>query len=152
MCGIVGIKYNNITHNGLEIYEALLSIQHRGQDGAGISYMDNNKLEMIKGKGLIYNLFSYDDLKKMNGSVFLGHTRYKTNNVINSFQPFYLKNEKLEISFCHNGNIINVDKIEIELNNKYKIKNNRKESDSFILFQLIFLHLYLGSLKSAFLI
>jgi amidophosphoribosyltransferase len=103
--------------------------------------MDNNKLEMIKGKGLIYNLFSYDDLKKMNGGVFLGHTRYKTNNVINSFQPFYLKNEKLEISFCHNGNIINVDKIEIELNDKYKIKNNRKESDSFILFQLIFYYL-----------
>ena len=63
MCGITAILYNN-KNNGLEIYESLLSIQHRGQDGAGISAINNNDVDMIKNKGLISNLCSYEELKK----------------------------------------------------------------------------------------
>ena len=41
MCGITGLFYNN-SNNALEIYESLLSIQHRGQDGAGICCINND--------------------------------------------------------------------------------------------------------------
>ena len=94
MCGITGLFYNN-NGNALEIYESLLSIQHRGQDGAGICNIDNEEDKIIKGKGLICNLFNYDILQNMKGRMFIGHTRYKTNNVKDSFQPFILKNDKI---------------------------------------------------------
>ena len=138
MCGITGLLYN-INNNGLEIYESLLSIQHRGQDGAGICCINENTDDkIIKGKGLIYNLFSYNELKEMSGKMFIGHTRYKTNDILDSFQPFILKNEKLKMYFCHNGNIINTHEIESILNKDYKIYNTREVSDSYLLFQLIF--------------
>ena len=137
MCGITGLFYNNIG-NALEIYESLLSIQHRGQDGAGICSIDNEKDEIIKGKGLICNLFNYNILQNMKGRMFIGHTRYKTNNVKNSFQPFILKNDRFQMSFCHNGNIINVDEIEDLLKSEYNVINLDFVSDSYLLFQLIF--------------
>lgn len=137
MCGITAILYNN-KNNGLEIYESLLSIQHRGQDGAGISTINNNDVDMIKNKGLISNLCSYEELKKMNSNIYLAHTRYKTNSVFNSFQPFHLKNDKFNMIFCHNGNIINTAQILQLLNENFNIQFKETPSDSFILFQLIF--------------
>ena len=130
----------NIKNNGLEIYESLLSIQHRGQDGAGICCVDNNRInnKIIKGKGLICNIFLYEELKSMEGTFFLGHTRYKTNNIKDSFQPFILNNNTLKIYFSHNGNIINVNLIEELLLNSFNIENKEFFSDSYLLFQLIF--------------
>ena len=137
MCGITGLFYNNIS-NGLEIFESLLSIQHRGQDGAGICYIDGYEDKIIKGKGLICNLFSYEELCNMSSKIFIGHTRYKTNEIKDSFQPIILKSKNLKICFSHNGNIINVKDIESILENIYNIKNSKIVSDSFLLFQLIF--------------
>ncbi len=80
MCGLTAlISCSN--KNGLEIYESLLSIQHRGQDGGGICCINEKKTNIVTGKGLLFNIFSYDELNKMEGNVFLGHTRYKTNNM-----------------------------------------------------------------------
>ena len=137
MCGITGLFYNN-RGNALEIYESLLSIQHRGQDGAGICNIDDEEDKVIKGKGLICNLFNYDILQNMKGRMFIGHTRYKTNSVKDSFQPFILKNDRFKMSFCHNGNVINVNKIEKILSNEYGVSNSVFVSDSYLLFQLIF--------------
>ena len=110
MCGITAIFYTN-KQNGLEIYESLLSIQHRGQDGAGIYAIANNTINGIKNKGLISNLCSYEDLTCMESKIYLAHTRYKTNDVVNCFQPFHMQNELFNIIFCHNGNIINTFQI-----------------------------------------
>ena len=140
MCGITAILYKNKS-NALEIYESLLSIQHRGQDGAGISCIYNNTVNIVKNKGLINNLCSYDELLHMNSNIYLGHTRYKTNKVINSFQPFHLQNDLFNMIFCHNGNIINVEQITDILENKYDLKNIDSESDSYLLFLLIFHYL-----------
>lgn len=139
MCGITGLMYN-IKNNGLEIYESLLSIQHRGQDGAGICCVDNNKVnnKIIKGKGLICNIFLHEELKSMEGMFFLGHTRYKTNNIKDSFQPFILNNSTLKMYFSHNGNVINVGQIEELLNKSFEIENTNFYSDSYLLFQLVF--------------
>ena len=69
---------------------------------------------------------------------FLGHTRYKTNNIKDSFQPFILTNSKLKMYFSHNGNIINVNLVEELLLNSFNIENKEFFSDSYLLFQLIF--------------
>ena len=93
---------------------------------------------LIKSKGLISNLCSYEELKKMNSNIYLAHTRYKTNSVVNSFQPFHLKNNRFNMIFCHNGNIINTKQIVELLNEKFNIQFKETQSDSFILFHLIF--------------
>ena len=135
MCGISGIIYNKL-HNGLEIFESLLSIQHRGQDGGGISCVDNKDLYI--GKGLIHNLFDHEQLNNMKGKMYLGHTRYKTNDVKNSFQPFLISNDKLNMSFCHNGNIINSNEIQYLMKLKYDVEIEDNISDSMVLFKFIF--------------
>ena len=140
MCGLTALISNSNT-NGLEIYESLLSIQHRGQDGGGICCINNGNTEMIKDKGLLFNIFSYDDLNNMKGNIFLGHTRYKTNSIKDSFQPFNIYNDKLDMCFCHNGNVINTDYITDILKDKYKITNKEEVSDSYLLFQVIFFYL-----------
>ena len=145
MCGITGLVCSNCSINAMEIYESLLSIQHRGQDGAGICVLNDNTdntndNNMIKGKGLISDIFNYNVLKNISGKYFLGHTRYKTNNVSNSFQPFIMKNDSINMAFCHNGNIINVSNlIRILIDEYNNIDENLLDfSDSYILFTLIF--------------
>ena len=107
MCGITGIFYNK-EKNGIEIFQSLLAIQHRGQDGAGIYWTNNDEFDIIKKSGLITQIFELNELQKMNGNMYLAHTRYKTNNIKDSYQPFIVQNNKVNISLCHNGNIINV--------------------------------------------
>lgn len=131
MCGITGIYYNN-NNNGIEIFQSLLAIQHRGQDGAGIYWANNNETGIIKESGLISQIFQFDKLEKMNGNMYIGHTRYKTNNIKDSYQPFIVQNDKVKISLCHNGNIINVEMLYNLLKNQYN-KNVSQLSDSHLL-------------------
>lgn len=146
MCGITGIYYNNI-NNACQIYQSLLSIQHRGQDGAGIYWCNNTENDIIKKNGLIGNTFNYEMLKNMKGNIYIAHNRYKTNNVFESFQPFFLSNDKIKISLCHNGNIINVDELLYIIKNTYK-KNIDLISDSYVLTVYIFEFLNLISKDS----
>ena len=106
MCGISGIVFKD-NQNGMQIYQSLLAIQHRGQDGAGIFWANKQETNIKKSPGLINQVFDLEELKNMNGHLYLGHNRYKTNQIANSFQPFLI-NEHIQMSLCHNGNIINV--------------------------------------------
>lgn len=150
MCGICAVLYNN-NNNGFDIFQALISIQHRGQDGAGIYYCNDNFEKNIKKSGLICDIFHHDQLNAMNAHTYLGHTRYKTNSIYNSFQPFNFSHDNITIktnkkkkrkpfyiSLCHNGNIINTDHLISILSNQFDYHFNSPVSDSFILTVLIF--------------
>ncbi len=96
MCGICAVLYNN-NNNGFDIFQALISIQHRGQDGAGIYYCNDNFEKNIKKSGLICDIFNHDQLNAMNAHTYLAHTRYKTNSIYNSFQPFNFSHDNITI-------------------------------------------------------
>ena len=110
MCGISGIMCQEKT-NGLNIFKSLLALQHRGQDGAGIFWSHNSTHKMIKGQGLVNQVFDIDKLKQMKGSLFVAHNRYKTNNIPNSYQPYFYACSYLSVCVSHNGNIINCHSI-----------------------------------------
>ena len=95
MCGIVGI-YNKKTGEVSELIKMLKKLQHRGRDGFGLIKYSNRTYREYRAEGLVEmsEVNQKHDLK-----VGLGHTRYKTNNVINSFQPIILKSCKLKICF-----------------------------------------------------
>ena len=116
MCSIVGVTSDK-ENVCLTIYNALTVLQHRGQDAAGMATVDNNNnLNMHKNNGLVRDVFNEDSMIKLEGSFGVGHTRYPTAGSHNfeEAQPFYV-NSPYGIVLIHNGNLVNVDKLRIEL-------------------------------------
>ena len=105
MCGIIGITSQEEIAD--QLYNGLISLQHRGQDSAGIVTY-KTKLNIKKGKGLVQNIFNQKNIKSLKGNIGLGHTRYTTvgSGSKQDIQPFYYE-FPIPIAIAHNGNITN---------------------------------------------
>ena len=69
MCGIIGIYHKKDNACG-DIYDALIQVQHRGQDAAGISTWDSSKMSTYKELGLVTEVFkSSDSLENLTGNM-----------------------------------------------------------------------------------
>ena len=115
MCGIVGVV-SNAPVNQL-IYDALLLLQHRGQDAAGIATQMGTKFFMHKAKGMVRDVFRTRNMRALPGNVGLGQVRYPTAG--NAFseeeaQPFYV-NAPFGIVLVHNGNLTNAQALKSEM-------------------------------------
>ena len=137
MCGIVGIYKSNSKNVSAEIYDALIQVQHRGQDASGISTWDKSKMFLHKNLGLVSEVFKRDSLLKLNGNIGIGHVRYPTagcDDVIES-QPFYTANP-ISMSLAHNGTLINSAQVKSRLIKTHFCQFNT-DSDSEVLLNLI---------------
>ncbi len=105
MCGIIGIM--GFTDVASEIAFGLNSLQHRGQDAAGILTFDR-RFRIKKKNGLVNNIFDDAVLRKLQAPVGLGHVRYATQGTIDSHeaQPIYM-NYPYGLAMVHNGNVTN---------------------------------------------
>ena len=115
MCGIVGV-ISKAPVNQL-IYDALLLLQHRGQDAAGIVTMQGTKCFMQKARGMVRDVFRTRNMRALPGSVGLGQVRYPTAGNAYSeeeAQPFYV-NAPYGIVLVHNGNLTNAAELKQEL-------------------------------------
>ncbi len=115
MCGIVGV-ISKAPANQL-IYDALLLLQHRGQDAAGIVTMLGTKCFMHKARGMVRDVFRTRNMRGLPGTVGLGQVRYPTAGNAYSeeeAQPFYV-NAPFGIVLVHNGNLTNVTTLKQEL-------------------------------------
>jgi amidophosphoribosyltransferase len=115
MCGIVGV-ISKAPVNQL-IYDALLLLQHRGQDAAGIVTMQGTKCFMQKARGMVRDVFRTRNMRALPGSVGLGQVRYPTAGNAWSeeeAQPFYV-NAPYGIVLVHNGNLTNAQALKQEL-------------------------------------
>jgi len=115
MCGIVGVV-SNAPVNQL-LYDALLLLQHRGQDAAGIVTQQERKFFMHKAKGMVRDAFRTRNMRSLPGNCGLGQVRYPTAG--NAFseeeaQPFYV-NAPFGIVLVHNGNLTNAHALKAEL-------------------------------------
>ncbi|MFN6996837.1 MAG: amidophosphoribosyltransferase [Aquincola tertiaricarbonis] len=115
MCGIVGV----ISHAPVNqlIYDALLLLQHRGQDAAGIVTMQGTKCFMHKARGMVRDVFRTRNMRGLPGDVGLGQVRYPTAGNAYSeeeAQPFYV-NAPFGIVLVHNGNLTNALALKQEL-------------------------------------
>jgi len=127
MCGIIGVhSIENSEDIIYIIFEGLLGLQHRGQDGVGIA----TSKRIIKKNGLVKTSFVDSELLELKSNCCIGHVRYSTNGVIDGIQPFY-SNFPRRITICHNGNIINTDNLKEILEKEYNIVTS-SESDSYI--------------------
>ncbi|MBK6385891.1 MAG: amidophosphoribosyltransferase [Rhodoferax sp.] len=136
MCGIVGVV-SNVPVNQL-IYDALLLLQHRGQDAAGIVTQQERKFFMHKAKGLVKDVFRTRNMRALPGNCGLGQVRYPTAGNAYSeeeAQPFYV-NAPFGIVLVHNGNLTNAQALKSELFSTDH-RHINTESDSEVLLNVL---------------
>ena len=136
MCGIVGVV-SNAPVNQL-IYDALLLLQHRGQDAAGIATQLERKFFMHKAKGMVKDVFRTRNMRALPGDCGLGQVRYPTAG--NAFseeeaQPFYV-NAPFGIVMAHNGNLTNAALLKQEMI-QLDHRHINTESDSEVLLNVL---------------
>lgn len=136
MCGIVGVV-SQAPVNQL-IYDALLLLQHRGQDAAGIVTQQGRKFFMHKAKGMVRDVFRTRNMRALPGNVGLGQVRYPTAG--NAFseeeaQPFYV-NAPFGLVMVHNGNLTNAQGLKQELF-QTDHRHINTESDSEVLLNVL---------------
>jgi len=114
MCGIVGVVGRSSV--GLELYEGLSMMQHRGQDAAGIVTCAGDRLTLRKANGLVRDVFGQSHISALEGSMGIGHVRYPTAGTSSTAeaQPMYV-NSPFGICMAHNGNLINADDLNEDL-------------------------------------
>ncbi len=136
MCGIVGV-ISNAPVNQL-IYDALLLLQHRGQDAAGIVTQLDQKFFMHKAKGMVRDVFRTRNMRALPGNAGLGQVRYPTAGNAYSeeeAQPFYV-NAPFGLVLVHNGNLTNAKALKAELFSTDH-RHINTESDSEVLLNVL---------------
>lgn len=116
MCGIVGMVGSAPVNQ--DIYDALLLLQHRGQDATGIATAEaNGVMHNAKAQGMVREAFRTRDMRGLLGNVGLGHVRYATKGTASNeeeMQPFYV-NAPYGIILIHNGNLTNTRELTADM-------------------------------------
>jgi amidophosphoribosyltransferase len=129
MCGIFGISGHPeaaaLTHLGL------YSLQHRGQESAGIVAVQDGDVKAIRAMGLVSDQFSPERMRSMAGPVALGHTRYSTagSSTIENAQPALVHFRGGHIALAHNGNLTNALDIRGRLEDEGSIFSSSADSE-----------------------
>jgi len=133
-CGVFGI----INHDGPaspKVAMGLHALQHRGQEGAGITTYYEGEFHQEKQLGLVADNFTeqtvFDGLP---GTAGIGHTRYSTagGGGIKNVQPFYADLDSGGIALAHNGNLTNNRVLRRRLINRGAIFHTTSDSELFI--------------------
>jgi len=129
MCGIFGI-YNHPEASNLT-YLGLYALQHRGQESAGIVSSDHRQLHHYRQMGLVSEVFTRDNLKKLSGRNAIGHVRYSTagSSELKNAQPFTVDYYKGSLAMAHNGNLTNAFLIKGDLESKGSIFQSNMDTE-----------------------
>ena len=128
-CGVFGVVGHQ---DAAQIcYYGLHSLQHRGQEAAGICCECNGKMNIYKGEGLVTEVFDQDKLKNLNGNVAIGHVRYSTagGGGLANVQPFVFRTMEGSMSICHNGNLVNANILKQDLEDQGSIFSSTSDTE-----------------------
>jgi amidophosphoribosyltransferase len=134
MCGVVGLI--GTAEAATEAFLGLTTLQHRGQDAAGILSYDTDGFHRVKNIGLVESVFSRENMQTLTGDMAVGHARYSTigRGDLVDVQPFVL-NYPFGIGMVHNGNIVNVAELAAGLKSRSK-RHLLTHSDSEVILNL----------------
>ena len=136
MCGIIGVS--GVPDAARLAYLGLYSLQHRGQESAGIVAVDGAGVARShRGMGLVGEVFTEQVLAGLPGDVAIGHTRYSTagTSVLANAQPVLARYREGPLALGHNGNLTNAAQLRTDLVAKGSIFQT--SSDSEVLVHLI---------------
>ncbi|MFL5896351.1 MAG: amidophosphoribosyltransferase [Thermoleophilaceae bacterium] len=114
-CGVFGVYAPELDVARLA-YFALYSLQHRGQESAGIAVCDDGHITTLRERGLVSQVFDEQKLRALPGGTAIGHVRYSTTGSSNweNSQPVH-RSDRREVALGHNGNLINALALREEL-------------------------------------
>ena len=99
MCGIIGINSNRPVSS--TIISSLKKLEYRGYDSAGIATLSKNEINEVKSEGRVDNLENNLLVKKMEGTIGIGHVRWATHGLPNSVNAH--PHSSQNVSVVHNG-------------------------------------------------
>lgn len=105
-CGVFGI-FDHTCNAALEVYYGIFSLQHRGQESAGMTISDGATMETFRGMGVVTEVFR--KLPPKEGFIGIGHVRYSTtgSSIPSNIQPLQVDCAEGPLALAHNGNLIN---------------------------------------------
>lgn len=128
-CGIYGIygcpEAANFTYLGL------YSLQHRGQESAGIVSTNGERLYRKAGMGQVSHVFNKDKLNELAGHAAIGHNRYSTTGAsfLRNAQPIRVESNMGSFAVAHNGNLVNSWTLRKELESTGSIFQTTADSE-----------------------
>jgi glucosamine--fructose-6-phosphate aminotransferase (isomerizing) len=143
MCGIIGITSNKPVSSA--IINSLKKLEYRGYDSAGIATLSNGVINEVKSQGRVDNLEKNLVIKKMSGSVGIGHVRWATHGIPNTINAHPHSSEN--VSIVHNGIIENSTILK-----KYLISKGhvfKSQTDTEVIVHLITEYLRENNLKDS---
>lgn len=114
-CGVFGIF--NVEDAAQLTYYGLHSLQHRGQEGAGIATFSGERILRERGEGLVTEVFDSKKIEKLPGDRAIGHVRYSTTGGggLENVQPILVRSHTGDFVIAHNGNIVNAKELRMQL-------------------------------------
>ncbi len=130
-CGVVGVYSKNRKEISRLTYYGLISLQHRGQESAGIAVKDNGEIRYYKEMGLVKEVFNEEILNSLEGEISIGHVRYSTTgeSFVTNAQPLVVHYKGGKIALAHNGNLVNATKIRDDLEDQGSIFQTSIDSE-----------------------
>ncbi len=117
MCGIVGIYAPGRKDIARSVYYGLHSLQHRGQESAGIASNKEGKIQYYKEMGLVQEVFNDEIIGRLQGDISIGHVRYSTTgeSYVANAMPLVVYHKGGSLALAHNGNLVNAKEIRDEM-------------------------------------
>jgi amidophosphoribosyltransferase len=133
-CGVFGVWSPGEDVAKLAYY-GLYSLQHRGQESAGIAVSDGSRIVVYKDMGLVAQVFNESVLNTLQGHVAIGHCRYSTSgsSVWENAQPTFRATPSASLALGHNGNLINTLELAGLLGSQSAALGGRATSDTDVL-------------------
>lgn len=131
-CGVFGIFTPQEADVASYAYYALYSLQHRGQESAGIVVNDDGLFRSLRDTGLVSEVFPPEQLKLLGkGTIAVGHVRYGTTGSDNkrNVQPILVNHFKGRMALAHNGNLTNSRELRQELESRGSIFQTTTDSE-----------------------
>jgi amidophosphoribosyltransferase len=114
-CGVVG--FSGVDAAAELAFLGLYSLQHRGQESAGICALADGEARLHKGVGLVADVFNAESLRGLPGRTAVGHVRYSTagGSVALNAQPIVVRYAEGDLAVAHNGNLTNAHDLKTQL-------------------------------------
>ena len=139
-CGVVGVY--GTPEASMWVYLGLYSLQHRGQESAGIASSNGTNVYKHLDMGLVSDVFNQDILESLKGHIAIGHNRYSTTGESNknNIGPIVVNHKLGTVGVAHNGNLVNSNELRGKLEDRGSIFQTTTDSE-------VILHLVAKSLR-----
>ena len=131
-CGVFGIYSPETAALADLVYYGLFSLQHRGQESAGMVINDDGLFSAYRDVGLVNDVFTPERLQALgSGNIAVGHVRYATTGSDNkrNVQPLVINHHKGRMALAHNGNLTNSMELRRQLEEKGSIFHTTTDSE-----------------------